>query len=135
VLSDRATPQVSPATTLKPRRPNSSFKGSISASSFFAFARRAPAVDQLLPGQRGRGDSGHAAPPLTLIARRRRTEAGSSRPLSGIKPANVSRVAEDPRTDFDQLFLERLRIPIKPVMHSDRKPATDSDLKPAGIPI
>ena len=28
-----------------------------------------------------------------------------------------------------------LRIPTKPAMHSERKPATDSDLKPAGIPI
>jgi transposase len=28
-----------------------------------------------------------------------------------------------------------LRIPTKPAMHSNRKPATDSDLKPAGIPI
>jgi replication initiation protein RepC len=31
--------------------------------------------------------------------------------------------------------LESLRIPTKPAMHSERKPATDSDLKPAGIPI
>jgi hypothetical protein len=29
----------------------------------------------------------------------------------------------------------RVRIPTKPAMHSERKPATDSDLKPAGIPI
>jgi hypothetical protein len=28
-----------------------------------------------------------------------------------------------------------VRIPIKPARHSNRKPATDSDLKPAGIPI
>ena len=28
-----------------------------------------------------------------------------------------------------------LRIPMKPARHSNRKPATDSDLKPAGIPI
>jgi hypothetical protein len=28
-----------------------------------------------------------------------------------------------------------LRIPTKPARHSNRKPATDSDLKPAGIPI
>jgi hypothetical protein len=28
-----------------------------------------------------------------------------------------------------------VRIPTKPAMHSERKPATDSDLKPAGIPI
>ena len=30
---------------------------------------------------------------------------------------------------------EPVRIPTKPAMHSERKPATDSDLKPAGIPI
>jgi hypothetical protein len=30
---------------------------------------------------------------------------------------------------------EDLRIPTKPARHSNRKPATDSDLKPAGIPI
>jgi len=29
----------------------------------------------------------------------------------------------------------RVRIPTKPAMHSEGKPATDSDLKPAGIPI
>jgi hypothetical protein len=28
-----------------------------------------------------------------------------------------------------------MRIPMKPAMHSNRKPATDSDLKPAGVPI
>ena len=28
-----------------------------------------------------------------------------------------------------------LRIPTKPAMHSNRKPATNSDLKPARIPI
>ena len=28
-----------------------------------------------------------------------------------------------------------LRIPTKPARHSNRKPATDSDLKPAGVPI
>ena len=28
-----------------------------------------------------------------------------------------------------------LRIPTKPAGHSNRKPATDSDLKPAGVPI
>jgi thiamine pyrophosphate-dependent acetolactate synthase large subunit-like protein len=28
-----------------------------------------------------------------------------------------------------------MRIPMKPARHSNRKPATDSDLKPAGIPI
>jgi nucleoside-diphosphate-sugar epimerase len=28
-----------------------------------------------------------------------------------------------------------LRIPMKPATHSKRKPATCSDLKPAGIPI
>jgi putative transposase len=28
-----------------------------------------------------------------------------------------------------------LRFPTKPARHSNRKPATDSDLKPAGIPI
>jgi hypothetical protein len=28
-----------------------------------------------------------------------------------------------------------LRIPTKPAMHSNMKPATDSDLKPAGVPI
>jgi hypothetical protein len=28
-----------------------------------------------------------------------------------------------------------LRIPMKPATHSKRKPATDSDLKPAGVPI
>jgi len=28
-----------------------------------------------------------------------------------------------------------LRIPTNPATHSNRKPATDSDLKPAGIPI
>jgi predicted HTH transcriptional regulator len=28
-----------------------------------------------------------------------------------------------------------MRIPTKPAMHSNRKPATCSDLKPAGIPI
>ena len=28
-----------------------------------------------------------------------------------------------------------LRIPMMPATHSNRKPATDSDLKPAGIPI
>jgi hypothetical protein len=32
-------------------------------------------------------------------------------------------------------MLYRMRIPTKPAMHSERKPATDSDLKPAGIPI
>jgi hypothetical protein len=41
-LSLLATPQASPATTRKLRRSNSSFKGSISALSFFAFARDAP---------------------------------------------------------------------------------------------
>jgi hypothetical protein len=30
---------------------------------------------------------------------------------------------------------ERVRIPMKPATHSKRKPATCSDLKPAGIPI
>jgi hypothetical protein len=30
---------------------------------------------------------------------------------------------------------DELRIPMKPARHSKRKPATDSDLKPAGIPI
>jgi hypothetical protein len=29
----------------------------------------------------------------------------------------------------------RLRIPTKPATHSNRKPATDTDLKPAGVPI
>jgi hypothetical protein len=29
----------------------------------------------------------------------------------------------------------RLRIPTKPAMHSNLKPATDSEAKPAGIPI
>jgi hypothetical protein len=29
----------------------------------------------------------------------------------------------------------RVRIPMNPARHSNRKPATDSDLKPAGIPI
>ena len=28
-----------------------------------------------------------------------------------------------------------LRIPTKPAGHSNRKPATNSDLKPAGVPI
>jgi hypothetical protein len=28
-----------------------------------------------------------------------------------------------------------VRIPTKPAMHSNRKPAIDSDLKPAGVPI
>jgi hypothetical protein len=28
-----------------------------------------------------------------------------------------------------------VRIPMKPARHSNRKPATDSYLKPAGIPI
>jgi len=28
-----------------------------------------------------------------------------------------------------------LRFPTKPATHSNRKPVTDSDLKPAGIPI
>jgi len=28
-----------------------------------------------------------------------------------------------------------LRIPTKPARHSNMKPATDSDLKPAGVPI
>jgi hypothetical protein len=28
-----------------------------------------------------------------------------------------------------------VRIPTKPATHSDRNPATDSDLKPAGVPI
>jgi hypothetical protein len=31
--------------------------------------------------------------------------------------------------------LDGVRIPMKPARHSNRKPATDSDLKPAGIPI
>jgi hypothetical protein len=30
---------------------------------------------------------------------------------------------------------QRVRIPMKSAMHSNLKPATDSDLKPAGIPI
>jgi hypothetical protein len=32
-------------------------------------------------------------------------------------------------------FAGMLRIPMKPATHSKRKPATCSDLKPAGIPI
>ena len=28
-----------------------------------------------------------------------------------------------------------MRFPMKPATHSNRKPANDSDLKPAGIPI
>ena len=32
-------------------------------------------------------------------------------------------------------FKANVRIPMKPARHSKRKPATDSDLKPAGIPI
>jgi len=31
--------------------------------------------------------------------------------------------------------LRKLRIPTKPATHSNRKSATDSDLKPAGVPI
>jgi hypothetical protein len=31
--------------------------------------------------------------------------------------------------------LHLLRIPTKPATHSNRKPATDSDLMPAGVPI
>jgi len=34
-----------------------------------------------------------------------------------------------------QTFQIGLRIPMKPAMLSNRKPATDSDLKPAGVPI
>ena len=30
---------------------------------------------------------------------------------------------------------EEVRIPTKPAMHSNRKPATCSELKPAGVPI
>ena len=36
--------------------------------------------------------------------------------------------------DFSNAF-GPLRIPMKPATHSKRKPATDSDLKPAGVPI
>ena len=32
-------------------------------------------------------------------------------------------------------FVEGVRFPTKPATHSIRKPATDFDLKPAGIPI
>jgi hypothetical protein len=35
----------------------------------------------------------------------------------------------------DRRLPSNLRIPMKPARHSNRKPATDSDLKPAGIPI
>ena len=34
-----------------------------------------------------------------------------------------------------RLMWRGLRIPTKPARHSNRKPATDSDLKPAGVPI
>ena len=30
---------------------------------------------------------------------------------------------------------DQVRIPTKPATHSNRKPAIDSDLKPAGVPI
>jgi hypothetical protein len=34
-----------------------------------------------------------------------------------------------------QVFLRTMRIPTKPAMHSNLKPATCSDPKPAGVPI
>jgi hypothetical protein len=39
---------------------------------------------------------------------------------------------------FEQIFVEsasKVRFPMKPPTHPKRKPATDSDLKPAGVPI
>ncbi len=45
--------------------------------------------------------------------------------------ATLVRTSEESAHELDS----SLRIPTKPAMHSNRKPATDSDLKPAGIPI
>jgi hypothetical protein len=42
--------------------------------------------------------------------------------------------SEDPILDR-LVQISKMRIPMKPARHSKRKPATDSDLKPAGIPI
>ena len=39
------------------------------------------------------------------------------------------------KTPIMKLPGEEVRIPTKPAMHSNRKPATYSDLKPAGVPI
>jgi len=38
-------------------------------------------------------------------------------------------------TVFHELARRKVRIPMKPAMHSNRKPATCSDAKPAAIPI
>jgi len=35
----------------------------------------------------------------------------------------------------EKIRKDQLRIPTKPARHSNMKPATDSDLKPAGVPI
>jgi hypothetical protein len=54
----------------------------------------------------------------------------------------MATAAEDSWDRFDAVkggreveYGHKLRIPTKPAMHSNRKPAIDSDLKPAGVPI
>jgi putative transposase len=58
--------------------------------------------------------------------------------FTGVLTAAGIRISMDGRGRWmDNVFIERLRlqIPTKPAGHSNRKPATDSDLKPAGVPI
>jgi hypothetical protein len=65
--------------------------------------------------------------------------AGSNGPPQGAPNGriNVMATAASARlgTPYPRLAERPLRIPMKPARHSNRKPATDSDLKPAGIPI
>jgi hypothetical protein len=44
-------------------------------------------------------------------------------------------LVEDHKGQVRELRDLDVRIPTKPAGHSNRKPATDSDLKPAGVPI
>jgi hypothetical protein len=48
-----------------------------------------------------------------------------------------SKTTGERKTPFSAILIkpDTLRIPTKPAPHSERKPATCSDLKPAGIPI
>ena len=52
--------------------------------------------------------------------------------------ARVSRSISSPYRQLGHLsgaYLAKLLIPTKPAMHSNMKPATFSDPKPAGVPI
>ena len=68
------------------------------------------------------------------VAKRVMDLALSSRAMweSQVKQA-AGFIAEDGDIDYDTI--KQLRIPTKPAMHSNVKPATFSDPKPAGLPI